>query len=161
MDEAYRNQIKNFDTKNYRYFARTDHAEIRLVKNVKIDGERLKLQKLKTPVPLPDPPKVYDGELYFGHYQYRNPEQIKTRLATRKKAIDMGSPSFHFYTKKWGMEDWDPYKLFIPERKLSKYDYIRPFTMRGVKLQRMNTLFFRLFNPRKPLRFLFKYIFKK
>ena len=160
-DEDYRKKIKNFDIKNYNYFANTNHTEIRMVKNMKINGERLKLKQLKLSMPLPQPTKIYDNDLHFGHYQYRNPDQIKIRLETRKKAIERGSPSFHFYTKKWGMKDWNYKKVFVPEKKLIRYDYDKPFSMKGLKLQKMNKLFYKLFNPRKFFIYFFKYFLKK
>ncbi|MGQ9720644.1 MAG: glycosyltransferase family 2 protein [Candidatus Jordarchaeum sp.] len=160
-DKEYREKILNFDIRNYNYFANTDHGEIRMVKNSKINGERLKLTQLKMAIPRPDPAIIFDGELYFGHYQYRNPEQMKIRLETRKDAIERGSPSFHYYTKKWGIEDWDYKKLFVPQKKLIRYDYDKPFTMKNLKLKKMNKLFFRLFNPNKLLLYYAKYLFRK
>jgi len=160
-DEVYRKNISNFTIKNYLYFAPTKFSDIRGVKNIKINEERLLLTKLKLSLPLPKPTIIYDNDLYFGHYQYRNPEQIRTRLETRKKAIEMGSPSFHFYTKKWGLKDWNYKKVFVSEKKLIRYDYDKPFSMKGLKLQKMNKLFYKLFNPRKFFIYFFKYFLKK
>lgn len=160
-DEEYRKQILNFDIRNYQYFAQTVHSEIRLIKNVKVNGDRLRLNKLKQSMPIPPNPIVYDQELYFGHYQYRNPIQIKKRLETRKRAIEAGSPSFHYYVKKWGLKDWDYKKVFVPQKYLIKYEYDKPFSMKNIKLKKMNKLFYKLFNPRKILVPTFKYLFKK
>jgi hypothetical protein len=160
-DELYRKKIRNFDIHNYTYFAQTDHAEIRIAKNVKQNGMRLKLTKLKVPIPTAFPKKVYNKDLYFGHYQYRNPDQMKIRLKTRKNAVEKGSPSFHFYPEKWGLKDWDYRKLFIPEKKLIRYDYNQMFTMKGLKLKKMNSLFYSLFNPKKIINVLWKRLLKK
>jgi hypothetical protein len=160
-DEMYKEKIQHFDIHNYNYFAPTDHAEIRIVKNMKQNGKRMKLTKLKIPVPTPSPRKVCDENLYFGHYQYRNPDQMNRRLETRKKAVERGSPSFHFYTDKWGLKDWDYKKLFVSEKKLVFYDYTHPFTMQGIKLKKMNSLFYRLFNPKKIINVLWKRVLKK
>jgi hypothetical protein len=160
-DRNFRKKIKEFDIANYNYFARTVHAEVRIIKNFITNGERPKLTKLKLSLPRPDPALIYDNKLYCGHYQYRSPEQIMKRMEVRKKAVENGSPSFHYYKEKWGLKNWDYKKLFVPEKYLVKYDYDKPFTLNGIELEKMNKHFYKLFNPRKILIPTIKYLFKK
>lgn len=160
-DPNFRKKINEFDIHNYKYFARTLHAEVRIIENFRINGDRPKLTKLKLSLPLPEPAVIYDNELYFGHYQYRSPEQIKNRLELRKKTVENGSPSFHYYKEKWGLKNWEYHKLFVPEKYLVKYEYDKPFSLKGIKLERMNKHFYKLFNPRKILIPTIKYLFKK
>ncbi len=61
--------------KTFLYFAQIFYTEVRIIKNFKIIGERLKFIKLKLSRPLSDPAIINDNEFYFGHYQYCSPEQ--------------------------------------------------------------------------------------
>jgi hypothetical protein len=150
-DPEYRREIEQFDIRNFHFFAPTMYSDIRMIRNQKNNGDRPRLTELKRSLPLPESPLVYDNALYVGHFQYRSPRQIRRRLETRRRAVEDGSPSFHYYTEKWGLSDWNFERVMAPQRLLIEHDWSRPFSLEGVRLKRMNRFFYRLFNQRRTL----------
>jgi len=107
-DELYKSQIDTFNIANYKYFKNTGNKFPLFIKNMKIEGQRVRYTRQKQEPPYIPNKLVYrDGIRCFGHYRFRSPEQMKNRLEQRKiiNPNHNKGKSFKHYTT-WNWEDY-------------------------------------------------------